>query len=208
MLRSKLPRTTRPLADPQRAVDILKYTIPQPPNSTHNTTNHLRAGAWKLINGWMDAVVASKVHFTKSIDDLDKFIARDQIPRELCGDEDWEYKYVEPEEDENETMEDTATRDSLMYERMMIGFRMLGATAAWISASTASKGRAENNNAGLEELKTRRKAIIEDFRQNYWKLDPFVRSRALVDRSGVLRSDGIVMAGAEAEADDEMRYEW
>lgn len=151
----------------------------------------------------MDPVVASKVHFTKSIDDLSKFIARDQIPRELRGDEDWEYKYVEPDENENETMEDTATRDSLMYERMMIGLRMLGATASWISASMSLKGRAENNNAAsLEEIRIRRRAIIEDFRQNYWKLDPFIRSRALVDRSGVLRSDGTVMVGAEV--DDEI----
>lgn len=154
----------------------------------------------------MDPVVASKVHFTKSIDDLSKFISRDQIPRELRGDEDWEYKYIEPEENENETMEDTATRDSLMYERMMIGLRMLGVTASWISASMSLKGRAEANNhtnaASLEEIRIRRRAIIEDFRQNYWKLDPFIRSRALVDRSGVLRSDGTVMAGAEV--DDEI----
>ena len=49
----------------------------------------------------MDPVVASKVHFTRSVNDLDKFIPRDQIPRELAGDEDWEYKYIEPEENEN-----------------------------------------------------------------------------------------------------------
>ena len=58
----------------------------------------------------MDPVVASKVHFTKSVADLDKFISRTQIPRELKGDEDWQYEYVEPKKDENAIMKDTATR--------------------------------------------------------------------------------------------------
>lgn len=149
----------------------------------------------------MDPVVASKVHFTKSVDDLDKFIPRDQIPRELNGDEDWEYSYIEPEETENETMEDTATRDSLMYERMMIGLRMLAATAAWISSTTFAEGEVDHMAVG--EVKARRDGIIEDFRQNYWKLDPFIRARALIDRNGMLKSDGTVAVGGGPEGEGE-----
>lgn len=141
----------------------------------------------------MDPVVASKVHFTRSVDDLDKFISRDNIPRELCGDEDWEYKYIEPEENENETMEDKAARDSLMYERMMIGLRMLAATAAWISATTFAEG--EVDHVAVGEVTARRDGIIEDFRQNYWRLDPFIRARAIIDRMGMLKSDGTVVVG-------------
>ncbi|KAJ5683058.1 hypothetical protein N7462_006223 [Penicillium macrosclerotiorum] len=143
---------------------------------------------WRLIHGWMDPVVASKVHFTKSVADLDKFIARDQIPQELAGDENWEYKYIEPDSNEDEIMKDTSARDALMYERMMTGLKMLAATAAWISATTYSGGKEDT--ATVEELKSRRNLIIEDFRQNYWKLDPYVRARALIDRDGTLRSDG------------------
>lgn len=149
----------------------------------------------------MDPVVASKVHFTRSVADLDKFISRDQIPRELAGDEDWEYKYIEPAENENETMEDTATRDSLMYERMMIGLRMFAATAAWISATSFSQTTPDT--AAVDELKARRDGIVEDFRQNYWKLDPFIRARAIIDRTGVLKSDGTVVMGSEADGGGE-----
>lgn len=135
----------------------------------------------------MDPVVASKVHFTKSVKDLDKFVSRDQIPKELAGDEDWEYKYIEPKEDENKVMEDTSTRDSLMFERLVMGIRMLAATAVWISATTFAEGKEDKPT--VEELKRRRNTIIDDFRQNYWKLDPYVRQRAIVDRNGMLKPD-------------------
>jgi hypothetical protein len=147
----------------------------------------------------MDPVVASKVHFTRSVNDLDKFIPRDQIPRELAGDEEWEYKYIQPEDNENEIMQDTATRDSLMYERMMIGLRMLAATAAWISATDYSGGPKDTSK--VEDLKIRRNNIIEEFKQNYWKLDPYIRARALIDRAGVLKEDGTVVVHTGANGD-------
>lgn len=139
----------------------------------------------------MDPVVAAKVHFTRSVADLDKFVPRDQIPRELAGDEDWEYKYIEPAKDENAAMQDTSTRDSIMYERLMDGLKTLAATAAWISATTFSQGKEDK--AAVEELKSRRNAIIKDFTLGYWKLDPYVRARAIIDRSETLRPDGTVV---------------
>lgn len=139
----------------------------------------------------MDPVVANKVHFTHSVDDLDNFIPRDQIPQELAGDEDWEYKYIAPDHDENDLMKDTETRDSILYERLMIGLKMVAATAAWISATTDSQGKEDK--ATVEEIKARRDAIIEEFRVNYWKLDPYVRARALTDRAGVLKPGGRVV---------------
>ncbi|OKO94484.1 CRAL-TRIO domain-containing protein C3H8.02 [Penicillium subrubescens] len=159
------------------------------------------SGIWRLIHGWMDPVVASKVHFTRSVNDLDKYISRDQIPRELAGDEDWQYEYIQPEDKENEIMQDTAKRDSLMYERMMIGLRMFAATAAWISATDYSKG--EEDKGKVEELKARRNGIIEEFRRNYWKLDPYIRARALIDRAGVLKGDGTVVVGGGSNGDVE-----
>lgn len=135
----------------------------------------------------MDPVVASKVHFTRSVADLDKFIPREKIPQELAGDEDWKYSYLDPEGGENETMKDTETRDALLYERLMTGLRMLAATAAWISATTYAEGKEDTGK--IEEIKSRRNAIIEEFRLNYWKLDPYVRARSIVDRDGTLKPD-------------------
>lgn len=144
----------------------------------------------------MDPVVASKVHFTKSVKDLDKYISRDQIPRELAGDEDWEYKYVEPKDDENDVMKDKLAGEEILYERLMIGIKMLAATAAWISATTYAEGKQDA--IKVEELKSRRGTIVEDFRQNYWKLDPYIRARALIDRSGVLEPGGRVVVTSDA----------
>jgi hypothetical protein len=137
----------------------------------------------------MDPVVASKVHFTRSADDLEKFIPRENIPKELGGEKEWEYEYVKPKPDENTVMQDTKTRDALMFERMMIGLRLLAATAAWISATTFSEKEDEKT---VKELKAKREAIVEEFQSNYWKLDPYVRARALIDRTGVLEPDGTV----------------
>ena len=146
----------------------------------------------------MDPVVASKVHFTRSVSDLGKYISRDQIPQELAGDEDWTYKYIEPLADENAVMKDTATRDSLMYERMMIGLRMLAATAAWVSATTFAEGKEDK--AKVDELKERRLAVVEEFKTNYWKLDPYIRARAITDREGVLKPGGEVVTGQNGSA--------
>ncbi|KAJ5951215.1 uncharacterized protein N7479_009628 [Penicillium vulpinum] len=146
------------------------------------------SGIWKLIHGWMDPVVASKVHFTRSIADLDKFIPRNKIPKELSGDEDWTYKYDEPAKGENMIMKDTETRDSLMYDRMMIGIRMVTTTAAWISASSDSDVKKQASE--VEELKSRRNAVIDEFRVNYWKLDPYIRARSFIDRTGMLLPGG------------------
>lgn len=148
----------------------------------------------------MDPVVASKVHFTRSVADLDKFIPRNKIPKEFSGDEKWSYEYVEPLKDENMVMKDTATRDSLMYDRMMIGIRMLAATAAWVSATSVSDGKKEVKNeiSKVEELNLRRESVIEEFRVNYWNLDPYIRARAFIDRTGILLPGGELARNASA----------
>ena len=75
---------------------------------------------WSIVRGWLDPVVAGKVSFVKTVDELEKFVPRTQIPKELGGDEDWVYTYPEPVAGENDTMADTATRDKLQAERAQI----------------------------------------------------------------------------------------
>src|SRR2546421_5116291 len=53
---------------------------------------------WNIIRGWLDPVVAGKVHFVKNVEELEKFVPKNQIPAELGGDEKWEYEYVEVKE--------------------------------------------------------------------------------------------------------------
>ncbi|KAL3461812.1 CRAL-TRIO domain-containing protein [Aspergillus heterothallicus] len=149
------------------------------------------SGIWKIIHGWMDPVVASKVQFTKNINDLDKYIPREKIPKELGGDQEFTYKYIEPVADENASMADKAAGDSAMVERMMTGLSFVAATAAWISASAAAKKGSATEEEQKKHLAERRDEVIERFRQSYWKLDPYVRARALIDRRGAIK-DGVV----------------
>jgi hypothetical protein len=141
-------------------------------------------GIWNIIKGWLDPVVAAKVHFTKNVKDLEEFIPRDRIMKELEGDENWEYKYVECERDENKPMEDTATRDQLLAERRELGKEIQDATISWISAS--SKGDKD----AVATAKDRRKDLIERLRVQYWQLDPYVRARSLYDRLNVIQGNG------------------
>ncbi|OAA74860.1 CRAL/TRIO domain protein [Akanthomyces lecanii RCEF 1005] len=132
---------------------------------------------WKIIHGWLDPVVASKVHFTNGRDGADgitNHIAPDRLIKELGGDLDWEYKYVEPVEGENDIMKDTATRDRLQAERQEIANRFEAATRKWVEASTP-------------EINAERASLAKELCVNYWKLDPYIRARSLYDRNGNMR---------------------
>jgi hypothetical protein len=142
------------------------------------------SGIWNIIKGWLDPVVAAKVHFTKNVKDLEQFIPRDRIMKELEGDENWEYKYVECEPDENKPMEESAKRDQLLAERRELGKEIQDATISWIAAS--SKGDKD----AVATAKDKRKDLIERLREQYWQLDPYVRARSLYDRLNVIQGNG------------------
>ncbi|KAI9038154.1 CRAL-TRIO domain-containing protein [Aspergillus affinis] len=144
----------------------------------------LFSGIWKIIKGWLDPVVAAKINFTNNVSDLEKFIPRDRIMKELEGDEDWEYKYVEPQPGENKAMEDTTKRDELLVERQKLAQEVQDATIAWISASR------KKDDEALKTAKEDRNGLIERLRVQYWQLDPYIRSRSLYDRLNVLQGDG------------------
>ena len=135
------------------------------------------AGIWKIIQGWMDPVIRAKVNFTYGRVDLEKFIAPEQIIKELGGDEDWEYTYSEPVPGENDLMKDTETKDRITKERKELASQFEVATQKWI--------KAEGKEA--EELKEERNRLAAELRANYWKLDPYVRARSVLDRQGVLQ---------------------
>lgn len=139
-------------------------------------------GIWAIIKGWLDPVVAAKVHFTKTIDDLENFIPRSQIIRELGGDEDWEYRYVEPMEEEKELMKDVEGRRELEEQRNGFVVQYQDKTFAWI-AGAANQG---------SELAEERDRLAERLRENYWALDPFIRARTLYDRQGIIRKGGVI----------------
>lgn len=127
--------------------------------------------------------MASKVHFTNNVKDMEQFISRDQIIKELDGDEDWEYKYQEPEPGENDKMKDTATRDKLLAEREHLYKAFDEASARWFLSTDDEQAKA---------MRAKREDIATKLRENYWRLDPYIRARSLYDRTGMLQTGGIV----------------
>ena len=132
-------------------------------------------GIWSIIKGWLDPVVASKIHFTRSIADLEKFIPKSQIIKELEGPHEFEWKYIEPPADENEIMKDTAARDKILEERQGMESRFEEATRKWIAG---------------EDVADERNKIVAELHENYWKLDPYIRARTVYDRMGMIGEKG------------------
>ncbi|KAK0101521.1 hypothetical protein ONS95_006688 [Cadophora gregata] len=136
-------------------------------------------GIWKIIRGWLDPVVASKVQFTNNNDEMEQFVPKSQIIKELGGEEDWEYHYPEPLPGENDLMKDTATRDRLLQEREVLVNDYEKATLDWI-----------NGSRDMEAVKTRRHELANSLRDDYWRLDPYVRARSIYDRVGLIQKGG------------------
>lgn len=133
-------------------------------------------GIWKIIRGWLDPVVAAKVHFTSNFTELTEFVDKSRAMKELEGEEDWEYKYVEPREGENDRMKDTAKKEEILKDREVLVKEYENSTLRWIE--------------GDKDQSEKRKDIAAGLARNYWQLDPYVRARTLYDRLGVLGPEG------------------
>ncbi|KAJ8104961.1 hypothetical protein ONZ43_g7613 [Nemania bipapillata] len=77
-------------------------------------------------------------------------------------------------------------REKIEAERREIAKRFLAATRAWIKHVDA--GEQED---AVRQTELRRREM-EALRANYWTLDPYVRSRTILDRTGVIRPGGII----------------
>jgi CRAL/TRIO domain len=148
-------------------------------------------GVWKIIRGWLDPVVASKVHFTNDLADLSAFIDEKNVIKELGGPNEWQYKYEEPKEGENAAMKDTTTRDRLKARRWELSREYENVVLEWIGDGVVEGPNKEPvEGAGgkaTEEYRRRRDELARQLRENYWELDPYVRARSVYDRLGLLR---------------------
>ncbi|OCK90987.1 uncharacterized protein K441DRAFT_665501 [Cenococcum geophilum 1.58] len=145
-------------------------------------------GIWSIIRGWLDPVVAGKVHFTKSTEELESFIPRMQIPTELGGDGNWAYSYVEPSPSENAAHADSTTRDRLLASRSELVRKYEGTVLDWIHGAEELKEK--EGGKAMEEAREARNTIAEELKRNYWEVDPYLRAQTLYDRTGMLRKDG------------------
>ncbi|KAI1114845.1 CRAL-TRIO domain-containing protein [Nemania sp. NC0429] len=153
------------------------------------------SGIWRIIRGLLDPVVAAKIDFTRSLDELEKYIPRENIISRLGGADDWAYAYREPSEDEDAIMARGDEREEIMAERREIAERFLVATRAWVNHAQTSDGDGEQ----AQTQRQLRNEAIEALRANYWRLDPYIRSRTNLDRAGVIGPDGLIRLYPERE---------
>ena len=132
---------------------------------------------WKIIRGWLDPVVAAKVHFTKNLEELSQFVPLDHIMKDMGGKDPFTYSYVPPTKGENVQMLDTNTRDAMIERRTAVVQDYEAVTRRWL-----------NGEAG--DAETRRKDLTEKLRLGYWELDPYVRAKTYYDRTGIIKPGG------------------
>jgi hypothetical protein len=146
--------------------------------------NPFPPGIWTIIKGWLDPVVATKIHFTKTINELEHFIDRDHIIKDLGGEDPYTYHYIEPGPNENKLLADEETRNRLLDERATVVRDFENTTQEWIQESR-NTGRQQNST-----LQDRRHELAERLRTGYWQLDPYIRAKTHYDRIGMIKEGG------------------
>lgn len=138
----------------------------------------MATGIWNIIKGWLDPVIASKIHFTRG-NDMRKFIPKDKLQKCYGGDDTFEYKYTEPKTGENDEMYNAEKKDEIQKERDALAYDFERATVFWAVSDPTSQ-EAKNINAKRMDTAGR-------LRENYWRIDPYVRARTHYDRIGALK---------------------
>ncbi|VEU21542.1 DEKNAAC102760 [Brettanomyces naardenensis] len=134
------------------------------------------AGIWKIVRSWLDPVVASKIVFTNSTDDLAKYIDRKHILKELGGDSDFEWNYLQPTKSKNgHVSDDEEAKEAIEEERKQILSKFIHKTIDWIETTDGTASRA---------LLDERIQIGRELAENYKKLDGYIRNRSVYDRWG------------------------
>ncbi|KAF9189505.1 hypothetical protein BGZ51_009484 [Haplosporangium sp. Z 767] len=148
-------------------------------------------GAWKIIEGWLDPVVATKIKFTYTAQDLLDLIPAEHLPDTFqgAGLDKFQYKYLEPVPGENDLMKDEATKAQLIKEWNALCVQYDAKTHEWMS-----KNAGEGDAQATEE----REAIAKALHTQYYKMEPYIRARNQFHRKdaqghSVLQPDGSVV---------------
>ncbi|KAF9341931.1 hypothetical protein BGZ91_009372 [Linnemannia elongata] len=145
-------------------------------------------GVWKIIEGWLDPVVASKIKFTRNDKELTEVIDANHLPNKYDGGKDkYTYKYTPVVSGENDRFKDVETKNRLLDEWKGILWKFEAVTKEWIQAGGKNaSGRSE------EEIEAERLSLAKELRVAYFKLDPYIRARNLYHRGEqpVLQADG------------------
>lgn len=150
--------------------------------SSFQGANNDKIAMWRLAKFWVNPQLASKFKFTYGKRALKRYIAPNQIIKELGGDENWQYEYEEPLPYENAAMGWTETRDELLREREVLADQFEDLTREWVMNAQLSEK--------AQEIREKRNKLVQALAANYWELDPFIRARSVYDRQGYFTGAG------------------
>ncbi|KAF9556983.1 hypothetical protein EC968_007863 [Mortierella alpina] len=148
-------------------------------------------GVWKVIEPWLDPVVAAKVRFTRSDNDLLEHIPAKHLPDRYKGGLDkYSYSYPRAHPGENSCMEDTETKEKLTADWEAILWRFEALTREWINAGTPEATTARSE----AEVEKEREEVVKKLRAAFFKMDPYIRSRNMFHRTSpaIAKADGSV----------------
>jgi hypothetical protein len=148
-------------------------------------------GVWKVIEPWLDPVVASKVRFTRKDQDLLEYIPANHLPDSYKGGlNKFRYSYPHAKEGENKAMEDTEAKERYVAEWKAVLMKVEDVTREWINVGTkdATSTRTE------AEIEAERSQLAKDLRVAFFKMDPYIRARNMFHRTSppVANTDGSV----------------
>lgn len=134
-------------------------------------------------------MIAAKIHFTRGSSDMKRHIPKQRLQKCYGGDDTWEYKYAPPVPGENDKMNDTKARDAIHQEREDIFSEWEMETIRWMSDDATSPESKKTNERRME--------TAERLYENYWRLDPYVRSRTYYDRIGAREDKSVLNFGKD-----------
>lgn len=136
-------------------------------------------GVWPIVKRMMSPEAVKRIHFTRTVTDLERWIHRSQIPFWMGGDDPWKFQYPEPRPNESKHFKNDAAVEKLTRERQT--------TAANFEKTTRELLRAtQNGDADISEIKERREGHVRRSREIFWMLDPMQRARSFYDRWGMI----------------------
>jgi len=138
-------------------------------------------GIWKILAPMLDPVVRAKVQMTKSNADLQVHIPPEHLIKQLGGNNDWEWEFTPPTEEEAEPQQDKAMVKKLTAQREKLIQQYTDVTRKWAK----SDGHDEALNLTRELLRNR-------LRVQSYALDPYARGRSVYHRHGNIVGNGLV----------------
>src|SRR6266542_334834 len=132
------------------------------------------AQVWKIISPLLDPVVASKIRFTKTEQELMNLIPPEHLIEDLGGKDKWKYTYIPPIEEENYRMKDIIKKKELLEIRTNLENEFEDITRKLIE------------DPYNKQIINERDQLKIKLRRAQLDLDPYIRSKTYYHRARIL----------------------